>query len=89
QFEPIAMDDAALIRKTIRNCTAVLVAAIGIGVAILAPLGEDRLGAMMAGAAVLYLSPTLLVGLGKRMDEFGSDTGNDRDDPGDSERTNT
>lgn len=66
------MDDVALLQKTIRNCTAVLVATIGIAVAILAPIGEGRFGAMMAGAAILYLAPTLLVDLGKRMDELGS-----------------
>lgn len=71
------MNDVALFRATIRNCTAILVVAIGIAVAILAPTGEGRLGAMMAGAAILYLAPTLLVGLGKRMDELGPDESDD------------
>lgn len=75
------MDDAALIRKTIRNCTAILVAAIGI--AIMVPADEGLLGAIMTGAAVLYLAPTMLVGLGKRMDEL--ELYEKTDEPGGSE----
>ena len=79
------MDEVALLRATIRNCTAVLIAAIGIAATILAPMGEARLGAMMAGVAILYLAPTLFVGLGKGMDELGPEGVTKPEDSDDSE----
>jgi hypothetical protein len=72
------MDDTAL-RRTIRRCTAVLVAAIGAGTG--APSGPPGtlVAVVLTGAAVLYLLGSLVFGpsLARKTDREDGTAGDD------------
>ncbi len=54
------MDDVALLRRTVRRCTAVLVAAIGVATWAIAGLDTARFGFLLALGALLYLTGSLV-----------------------------
>jgi len=68
------MDDTAALRRTLRRCTAVLVAVLGVIAAYSAPYGPDTsIGYPLTYAASAYLGVSLLVGLFRRAGEAGPD----------------
>ncbi|MFC7076657.1 hypothetical protein [Haloarcula halophila] len=56
------MDDTESLRRTVRRCTAVLVAAIGAGTGAPAGPPGTLVAAVLTGAAVLYLLGSVVFG---------------------------
>jgi len=54
------MDDVALLRRTVRRCTAVLVAALGVAIWAIAGIDTARFGFVLALGALLYLVGSLV-----------------------------
>lgn len=54
------MDDVALLRRTVRRCTAVLVTAIGVATWAIADVDTARFGFVLALGALLYLAGSLV-----------------------------
>jgi uncharacterized membrane protein YgcG len=77
------MDDTAALRRTLRRCTAVLVAVLGVIAAYSAPYGPDTsIGYPLSYAASAYLGLSLLVGLFRRAGEAGPDESRSSGDGG-------
>jgi hypothetical protein len=55
------MDDVALLRRTIRRCTAVLVTAVGVATWAIAGIDTARFGFVLALSGLLYLAGSLIL----------------------------